>query len=79
MGLMTMSCAVAPTAQRQRWSKIANRATVEKFEDQFASFEHAVVINRQPVEMLEDGCNMSILSMICNTMCKSILNDLQLM
>ena len=43
--------------------------------DQFCSFEHAAVINRQPVKSLKVGCNMGILSMICDKMCKSILNE----
>ena len=31
----------------------------------------------QPVELLQNGCNMSILSMICNNPSKGILNTLQ--
>ena len=36
------SGAVGAAVQRQGWSKIARRATVEKFVDKRCSFEHAV-------------------------------------
>ena len=33
---------------------------MDKFVDQCNSLEHADVINRQPLETLDDGCNMTI-------------------
>ena len=48
-----------------------------KFVNQCCSFEHTAVLNRQPVELLQDGCNMSILSMICDNTSMGILNTLQ--
>ena len=41
------------------------------------AFEHTSILHGQPVELLQNGCNMSILSMICNNMSKDILNTLQ--
>ena len=35
------------------------------------------ILNGQPVELLQNGCDMSILSMICNNTTKGILNTLQ--
>ena len=49
---------------------------MEKFENQCSSIEHGMIMLRQPVETLEDGCNMSIPSMISGNMCKSTLNTL---
>ena len=40
---------------------------------------HTAILNRQPVELLQNGCNMSILSMVCNNTSKGILNTLQLL
>ena len=33
---------------------------MEKFVNHCSSFEHAAVINRQPVKSLEDGCNAQV-------------------
>ena len=41
-------------------------------------FEHTSILNGKPVELLQNGCDMSILSMICNNTSKGILNILQL-
>ena len=77
-GQVTTPGIIGATAQRQEWSKIDRAATTEKYIDQCRDFEHATVIDRQPVESLEDGCNMRILSMIYDNICKNILNTLQL-
>ena len=37
---------------------------MEKFTGQCCSYEHLTVLNRQPVELLEGGCYMSIFSLI---------------
>ena len=68
---VTMPCTIRAAAQRQWWSKIA----AEKFVNQCLQFEHEAVIDRQPMESLLDGCDMSILSMISDNTC--ILNTLQ--
>ena len=49
---------------------------MKTFVDQCCGFEHAWVINGQPVELLEDECSMTIL---CDNPCKSIPDVLQLM
>ena len=48
------------------------------FVDQCWGLEHAAGSNREPVELLEDGCDMSIVSVIFENTYKSILNKLQL-
>ena len=48
-----------------------------KFINKCCSFEHTSILNGQPVELLQNGCNMSILSMIYNNINKGILNTLQ--
>ena len=37
-----------------------------------------MVIYTQPVELLNNGCDMIILCMICDNTCKGIQNTLQL-
>ena len=59
-----MTGTVGAAAQRQGWSKIASRTTVEKFLNQCCGFEHATVIDRQPVESLWHGCDICMFSMI---------------
>ena len=56
----------------------ARITTFQEFINQCCSFEQAAVIYRLLVELLKDGYSMIILSMICDNMCKSILNTLQL-
>ena len=43
------------TTQRQGWFKVVWETTVEKYEDQYFRFEHAIVPNRHPVKSLMDG------------------------
>ena len=45
---------VRATARRQGWYKIGRRTTVYKSVNQGCSFEHAAVIDRQPMESLKD-------------------------
>ena len=68
---------LSSATQRQKWSKIARITTVEKTVDQCRSFEPAAVINRQPVTLLEDTCNTSILSRVSDNICKIAVNTLQ--
>ena len=50
---------------------------MQKFIHKCCDFENTTILNRQPVEFLWNGCNMSILSMICNNTSKGVLNTLQ--
>ena len=43
---VTTPSTIVAAAQRQGWSKIATRTTVEKFVNQCCSFEHAGVIDK---------------------------------
>ena len=44
--------------------------------EKLESILNTSILNGQPV-VLQNGCNMCILSMICNNMSKGILNTLQ--
>ena len=57
---------IKTTVERQEQCKIGRRTTMLKYVNQCYSFEHTLVLNRQPMELLYDGCNMSILLMICD-------------
>ena len=46
---------------------------MRKVLDKYRGFEHVTVNQRLPGKSLEYGCYMSILSFICDNMCKSIL------
>ena len=56
---------VGQTPKRQAWS-LARKTTVQEFINQCSGFEHTAVIYRQLMESLTNGCDMIILSMICN-------------
>ena len=51
---------------------------MENFVGQCGSFEDTVAIDRQRVELLKDGWNITILSKICDNMCRGVLNTLHL-